>query len=53
MDLHREMIDISVNIRVFFTYAFLIDCWVLKAKRIIMCDRVYKVYGVKYMTTKA
>lgn len=53
MDLHREMIDIRVNIRVFFTYAFVIDYWVLKAKRIIMCDRVYKVYGSKIYDNKS
>ena len=41
------MVDTRVNIKGFFTYAFLIDYWVLKVKRIIMCDRVYKVYGSK------
>lgn len=53
MYLHREMVDIRVNIRGFFMYAFLIDYWVLKVKRIIMCDRVYKVYGSKIYDNKS
>lgn len=53
MDLHREMIDIRVNIRVSFHICILIDYWVLKVKRIIMCDRVYKVYGSKIYGNKS
>lgn len=47
------MIDIRVNIRSFFHICICNRLLSAKAKRIIMCDRVYKVYGSKIYDNKS